>query len=146
MIKLFRVLILIFVIILINRTGFSQLNVSYYSSTHSKIGLGYDFGDKLLGELRIYSNRTIKELTPEIVACYGIVKKENQDIYLGLGVYFDYFRVNGFVLPLMIQFSPIKEFDRFSLIIELQPTLDVFTNDLIINSSWGLKYKFGRRN
>lgn len=122
---------------LISKAGFSQLSVSYYSSSLSKMGLGYNFGDKFWSELRLYSNTTIDDLTPEIVACYNIVKKENHNVYMGLGGNINYF--TGFVLPIGVQFTPIEKFDKFSLHLELQPTFDI-DDDLIFQSSWGLRY------
>ncbi len=141
MTRLIRILMLVSVVALFSKTGFSQLSVSYYASSLSKIGMGYNFSDRFWSELRIYSNTTIHDLTPELVACFNIVKKENHNVYLGLGVNVNYF--NGFVLPIGVQFAPIEKFDRFSLHIELQPTLDTDT-DLIFQGSWGLRYRFGK--
>jgi hypothetical protein len=138
-----RFLVLIGLFTLFSVEGFSQLSISYYSSSLSKIGLGYNFNDKFWSELRLYSNTTLDDITPELVICYNVVKKERHNIYLGLGGNFNYF--TGFVLPVGVQFTPIEKFDRFSLHIELQPTLDI-ESDLIIQSSWGLRYKFGKKN
>ena len=93
--------------------------------------------------MRLYSNTTVDDITPELVICYNIVKKERHNIYLGLGGNVNYF--TGFVLPVGVQFTPFEKFDRFSLHIELQPTLDI-DSDLIIQSSWGLRYKFGKND
>jgi hypothetical protein len=119
------------------------LSISYYSSTLSKIGLGYNFNDRFWSELRLYSNTSISDITPELVICYNIVKKERHNIYLGLGGNVNYF--TGFVLPVGVQFTPIEKFDRFSLHIEFQPTLDI-NSDLILQSSWGLRYKFVKKD
>lgn len=143
MTRLIKVLMLIFMITLFSKNVFSQLSVSYYSSSLSKIGVGYNFGDKFWSELRLYSNTTIYDITPELVACYNIVKKENHNVYLGLGGNINHF--TGFVLPVGVQFAPLEKFDRFSLHIELQPTLDI-NDDLILQSSWGLRYTFGKND
>ncbi|MCF8219453.1 MAG: hypothetical protein K9J21_10805 [Bacteroidales bacterium] len=126
---------------LLSLKGFSQMSVSYYSSSLSKIGLAYNFSDKIWSELRLYSNTSIDDLTPELVLCYNIVEKEKHNVYLGLGGNMNYF--TGFVLPVGVQFTPVEKFKRFSLHIELQPTLDL-ESDLMIQSSWGLRYKFGK--
>ena len=139
-----RILVLFGIFSIMSAKGFSQLSISYYSSSLSKIGLGYNFSDKLWTELRLYSNTSINDITPELVVCYNIVKKERHNIYLGLGGNVNYF--TGFVLPLGVQFTPIEKFDRFSLHIELQPTLNIAEDDLILQSSWGLRYKFGKDN
>jgi hypothetical protein len=138
-----RILVLIGLFSILSVKGFSQLSISYYSSSLSKIGLGYNFNDKFWSELRLYSNTTVDDITPELVVCYNIVKKENHNVYIGLGGNVNYF--TGFVLPVGVQFTPIEKFDRFSLHIELQPTLDI-ESDLIIQSSWGFRYKFGEKD
>lgn len=138
-----RILILFGLFSIVSVKGFSQMSISYYSSSLSKIGLGYNFSDKLWSELRLYSNTSIDDITPELVICYNIVKKEKHNIYIGLGGNVNYF--TGFVLPVGVQFTPIDKFDRFSLHIEFQPTLDI-DSDLILQSSWGLRYKFGKDN
>ena len=138
-----RILILFGLFFILSVKGFSQLSISYYSSSLSKIGLGYNFNDKFWSELRLYSNTTVDDITPELVICYNIVKKERHNIYLGLGANVNYF--TGFVLPIGVQFTPFEKFDRFSLHIELQPTLDV-ESDLIFQSSWGLRYKLGKND
>ncbi|WP_372950773.1 hypothetical protein [Mariniphaga sp.] len=138
-----RILVLIGFFSILSVKGFSQLSISYYSSSLSKIGLGYNFNDRFWSELRLYSNTTVNDITPELIVCYNIVKKENHNVYIGLGGNVNYF--TGFVLPVGVQFTPIEKFDRFSLHIELQPTLDI-ESDLIIQSSWGFRYKFGKKD
>jgi len=138
-----RILVLIGLFSILSVKGFSQLSISYYSSSLSKIGLGYHFNDRFWSELRLYSNTTVDDITPELAVCYNIVKKENHNVYIGLGGVVNYF--TGFVLPVGVQFTPIEKFDRFSLHIELQPTLDIW-GDLIVQNSWGLRYKFGEKD
>ena len=120
--------------------AYSQMSVSYYSSSFSKIGLGYNFNDRLWSELRLYSYTSLLDITPEIVVCYNIVKKENHNVYLGFGANINYY--TGFVLPVGVQFTPIEKFDRFTLHIEFQPTLDFMQGDIIMQSSWGIRYRF----
>ena len=139
MTRLTRVLVLCGMFFIICTKGFSQFSVSYYSSSLSKIGLGYDFSDKWWSEVRLYSNTTFENITPELIVCYNVVRKEKHKAYLGFGVNVNYF--TGFVLPVGVQFRPIEKFDRFSLHIELQPSLDL-DNDLTLQSHWGLRYRF----
>ena len=135
-----KILVLFGLLILMSNKGFSQFSISYYSSSLSKIGLGYNFGDRFWSELRLYSNTILDDITPEFVICYNIINKDKHNVYLGLGGNVNYF--TGFVLPVGVQFAPLEKFDRFSLHIELQPMLDI-ENDFILQSSWGLRYKFG---
>ncbi|MDO9629004.1 MAG: hypothetical protein Q7I99_03800 [Acholeplasmataceae bacterium] len=88
----------------------------------------------------MYSYTSLLDLTPELVFCYNIVKKENHNVYLGLGANINYY--TGFVLPVGVQFTPIEKFNNFSLHIEFQPTLDFMQGDIFMQSSWGLRYKF----
>jgi hypothetical protein len=140
--KLIKVLALTGLLAALPVAGFSQLSVSYYFSNLSKIGLAYDFGPRFWTEMRLYSDTDIANITPELVFCFNVVNREQHKIYLGLGANVNYF--TGFVLPLGVQFSPFEKFNRFSLHIELEPTIDFGTEDLIIQSSAGIRYKFIR--
>ncbi|MCK9438433.1 MAG: hypothetical protein M0Q12_14660 [Synergistaceae bacterium] len=139
--RLTKIGLTIFILTFFYNNGFSQLSVSHYNSSLSKIGLGYNFSEKVWSELRLYTNTDIDNLTPELVVCYNIVNREKHNIYAGIGGVANYF--NGIVVPIGVQFTPFEKFDKFSLHIEIQPTLD-FENDPIIQSSWGLRYKFGK--
>lgn len=138
-----KIVVLCGLITLISLKGFSQLSISYYSSSLSKIGIGYNPDDKLWGELRLYGNTSFDNITPELVVCYNIAEKERHNVYVGLGVVVNHF--NGLVLPVGVQFTPIEQFDKFSLHIEIEPVLD-FDHDLIIQSSWGFRYRFGEKD
>jgi hypothetical protein len=140
--KLIKVLALTGLLAALPVAGFSQLSVSYYFSNLSKIGLAYDFGPRFWTEMRLYSDTDIANITPELVFCFNVVNREQHKIYLGLGANVNYF--TGFVLPVGVQFSPFEKFNRFSLHIELEPTIDFGTEDLIIQSSAGIRYKFIR--
>lgn len=123
-------------------SGFSQLSVSYYNSHLSKIGLGYSFSEKISSELRLYGNTTIDDLSPELVVCYNFARGEKHNVYGGIGVVANL--LNGIVVPVGVQFTPFDNLNRVSFHIEIQPTLD-FDYDPIIQSSWGLRYKFGKK-
>jgi hypothetical protein len=138
--KILRVMAFAGLLAVIPLSASSQLSVSYYSSSLSKIGLAYDFSPRFWSELRLYSNTAIGNITPELVFCFNLTNKEFHKVYLGLGGNVNYF--TGFVMPIGVQFTPFEKFDRFSLHIELQPTLDFSSEDVIIQSSWGIRYKF----
>lgn len=120
--------------------AFSQLSISYYSSNLSKIGLAYDFTPRFWSELRLYSDTQISNITPELIFCFNLSSKEYHKVYLGFGGNVNYF--TGLVMPIGVQFTPFEKFNRFSLHIELEPTLDLSAEDLVIQSSWGIRYKF----
>ncbi len=119
---------------------FPQFSVSYYSSNLSKIGIAYDFTPGFWSEFRLYSDTGIGNITPELVFCFNVSRKEFHRIYIGLGGNFNYF--TGFVMPVGVQFTPFEKFNRFSLHVELEPTLDLSSEDVIIQSSWGIRYRF----
>jgi len=121
--------------------GFSQWSVSYYSSSLSKVGVGYEFSERFHSELRLYSNTTFENITPEFVLGYNVVNEDKHKIYLGLGGNVNYF--NGLVLPFGVRFTPVESLNRFSLHIEVQPTF-YFERDVIIQSAWGIRYRFGK--
>ena len=122
----------------------SQLSVSYYSSNLSKIGLAYDFTPRFWSEVRLYGDTDIGNITPELVFCFNLSSKEFHRIYLGFGGNVNFF--TGFVMPVGVQFTPFEKFSRFSLHIELEPTLDIGSEDVIIQASWGLRYRFLRQD
>ncbi len=141
---LVRILFLFILLCLMSNKSFSQLSLSYYSASPSKIGLGYNLSEKLWSELRLWSNTTVKDLTPELVLCYNVVTKDKHNVYLGLGGSVNSFI--GLVIPIGVQFTPFEKIDRFSLHIEILPTLD-FEHDInnqIIQGAWGLRYRFGK--
>ena len=137
--KTIKILILIGLITCTSTKTFSQISVSYYSSSLSKIGFGYNFSNKLWTELRIYSNTPFYDVSPELVLCYNILNKEKFNVYAGIGGVVNYF--NGVSVPVGVQFTPFDKLDKFSLHIELQPTI-IFNTSSILQTSWGVRYKF----
>lgn len=142
MIKQCRILFLSGLFSIISIKGISQVSISYYSSSLPKIGVAYTFNDKFWSEMRLYSNTSLEDITPELVVNYNVSRKENHNIYLGLGVNMNYF--NGIVVPIGVQFTPIEKFKNFALHIEFQPTID-FETDVLLQSSWGLRYRFEKK-
>lgn len=128
---------------LIPLTAKSQLSVSYYSSNLSKIGLAYDFTLRFWSEVRLYADTDISNITPELVLCFNLASKEFHRIYLGFGGNVNY--LNGFVMPVGVQFTPFEKFGRFSLHIEFEPSLDLVSETVIIQASWGVRYRFLRQ-
>lgn len=136
-----KAIFFIIAILLVINT-FSQTSISYYNSSMSKIGIAYNFDNKMWTELRLYGNTWSYDITPEAVFCYNIKETQNHNIYIGVGANINYF--NGFVIPIGLQFTPFDNFDKFSFHIEIQPTIDI-GNDLILQSSWGLRYRFSKK-
>ncbi|NQU88249.1 MAG: hypothetical protein HQ541_21080 [Mariniphaga sp.] len=136
----YKMLVLLAIIFMINNSSFSQVSISYYNSNHSKIGLGYDFSNRLWSEFRIYDSHYFMDFTPELVFCYDIIKKEKHSVYAGVGGILHIY--NGIVIPIGTQIYLFEKNRRFSLHIEFQPTID-FENGIIYQSSLGIRYRFG---
>jgi len=134
-----KIMVLIGLFTVAGNKVYSQMSVAYYASSFSKVGLSYYFSERVRAELRVYSNTSFEDLTPELVFCYNFVNAERYNIYAGAGVVANYY--NGIVIPFGVQFTPFEKNDKFSLHIELQPTFD-FDYSPLLQSSWGIKYRF----
>ena len=118
-----------------------QISASFQTNSNlSKIGLGYNFNDKLWGELRVYSGTSIEEITPEIVLNYNFVQREYFETYFGGGVVLNYF--NGIVSQVGVQIKPFENVKNFSFLIEAQPHYNWDYEDFYFNAFGGIRYKF----
>lgn len=126
----------------VSNCGYGQLSLSYQYSSLNKIGLGYNFSPRIWTEIRIYSNTGLGDLTTELALLYNVSKKERHEIYLGIGGVANYF--TGLIVPVGLQFRPIENFKRFSLQIEFEPIIDFDREDIIFQSSAGIRYTFGK--
>lgn len=122
--------------------SYGQISISYQYSSLNKLGVAYNFSQRFWAVLKIYSNTYIGDLTPEMTLMYNVSVKENHEIYAGIGGVANY--ITGIVLPVGLQFRPFENFRRFSFQIELEPTLDTQNEDLLIQSSAGIRYTFGK--
>lgn len=101
-----KIFIMMGLFTLLTVKGFSQMSVSYYASSLAKAGVGYHFGERLWGELRLYSNTYWDDITPELVVNYNYLNRETYNAYLGLGGVVNFFQ--GIVMPVGVQFMPVK--------------------------------------
>lgn len=138
------ILTIVFIMSLLTicNTTYGQLSMSYQYSSLSKIGLGYNFSQRIWSELRIFSDTYLEGVTPELVFLYNISVKERHELYIGAGGVIN--TLSGIVLPIGLQFRPIENFKRFSIQIEFEPTIDIGNEDLAFLSSAGIRYTFGR--
>lgn len=120
--------------------GFSQVSVSFYANdANAKIGVGYEFNEKLWSDLRIYSGTNIDNITPEIVLNYNFLQKESYETYAGVGGIFN--NVNGVVVPVGIGIRPFEKIPALSLNIEFNALYEVDLSDLFIRGFIGIRYK-----
>ncbi len=150
MTRTIRIFVLVMLTSFLSSNAFSQIGVSYYSS-YSKLGVSYDFSNKVWGEFRLNSNGELSNLSPELVICKNFIRSENYSIYVGVGGVFNRvigYNLNGYgyatsaiVTPIGIQFSPLEKLDKLSLHLELLPTIGEYWQTFAF-TSWGLRYKF----
>ncbi|MEO2128646.1 MAG: hypothetical protein ABGW91_10810 [Christiangramia sp.] len=121
--------------------GNAQLSTSFYTNNHlSKVGVGYEFNEKLWSEVRFYSGTNIHGITPEVVLNYNFRRKEYYDAYIGGGLVVNYF--DGIVIQAGVLIKPIQELPNLSLIIELQPLYEGGYNQMFLNGFGGLRFRF----
>lgn len=119
----------------------AQVSASYFGNvSNSKVGIGYDFNEKLWTEVRLYSGTTLRNLTVEAVLNYNFLRRDKYRTYVGAGIVVNY--LNGLVVPLGVQFSPFENLNNFSFHIEFQPMYEVDYQNIFIEGFWGLRYKF----
>jgi hypothetical protein len=132
-------IILVMVITLFSLNSYSQISTSFYQNdNNSKIAIGYEFNEKLWGDIRIYSGTNVENFTPEIVLNYKIVRKEKYDTYIGAG--FSFNNINGIIIPVGIGIKPFETLKNLSFNIELNPTYEIDLGDLLIRGFVGIRY------
>lgn len=141
--KFLKISLVLAVLMLINKAGFSQLHVSVETLSQNKVGLGYSFSDRLWTELRFYEAFQFSDFTPEMVFCVNLVKKEYHAVYLGVGGVINYY--TGLTVPVGTQIFPFEKNKNLSLNIEFQTILGFGSGDLAFQTQFGLKYRFGKK-
>lgn len=120
--------------------GYSQLSTSFYSNaSSSKLALGYQFNNKLWGDLRIYSDTNVNNITPEIVVNHNFVQNDLYYSYVGGGIILN--NINGIIAPLGIGITPFESAKNFSFNIELNPLYEIDLNNIFIRGFVGIRYK-----
>ena len=131
--------IIILLLITVPFFSYGQFGVSFYQSNLPFVGLSYEFNNKLRPEVRLGTDNYFDAMSVEGVLTYDFFKKEDYDIYGGLGV-----RVNnytGLVIPIGINIYPFTA-KQFGFHIELAP---IIGENAILRGSWGIRYKFRKK-
>lgn len=121
--------------------GIAQISVAYYQSSSPKLGVAYNFTDRLWAEVRVYGNSFTNNFTPEAALLYNVIQKDQHSVYIGAGGNVNGYE--GFILPMGVQVRPLKDFRNLALHIEFQPMYD-FNTYYILQSSFGFRYHFKR--
>lgn len=116
--------------------SYGQLGISYHQSNLSFAGVNYQLGERFLPEFRMGANVLLDNFAPELVINYQFVKKEDYQVYAGLGgrIQID----EGIVLPLGVNIYPFEN-KQFGFQTELAT---VFSDNQIFRGSWGIRYHF----
>lgn len=126
-------------LIVLPSLAFGQLGISFHQSNLPFAGLSYEINNKLRPEIRFGTDNYFEAMSIEGVLTYDFLKKEEYEVYAGLGV-----RVNGFtgiVLPLGINVYPFTT-KQFGFHMELSPILG---DESLLRGSWGIRYRFNKK-
>ena len=133
-----RIIISLFIVV--PSFAFGQLGISFHQSNLPFVGLNYEIKNRLRSEVRLGTDNYFDAMSIEGALTYDVSKKEDYEIYAGLGV-----RVNGFtglVIPIGINIYPLTT-KQFGFHIELAP---IIGERELLRGSWGIRYKFRRKD
>ncbi len=117
---------------------FGQLGISFHQSNLPFVGLNYQTKSKLRPEIRLGTDNYFEAMSIEGVLTWDLSKREDYEIYGGLGI-----RVNGFtgiVIPFGLNVYPLTT-KQFGFHIELCP---IIYEESLLRGSWGIRYRFSR--
>ncbi len=106
--------LLIFCFLCFTLTGFSQLNVSFYTTDYA--GLGFRLFNKFTVEQRVSNTKEAQTLV-----LYQVFQKDYYNLNLGLGAEYRLFENDGFeglILPFQFEVIPFKEYGFISFVLE----------------------------
>lgn len=138
--KLIRNFIVFFCILTFSTKANAQISTSFYTNdSYSKFAVGYNFTEKLWGDLRIYSGTSIDNITPEMVLNYNFIIKNSYDFYSGVGITLN--NINGVVIPVGVAIKPFENLKELSFNIEFNPLYEVDDRNLFIRGFLGIRYR-----
>lgn len=126
-------------LLLMPAIGFSQAGISFHQSNLPFVGFNYEFKSKLRPEIRVGTDNYFDALSVEGVLTYDFARREEYDLYGGVGL-----RLNGFagvVVPLGINVYPFTA-KQFGFHVELAP---IVGEESILRGSWGIRYRFKKK-
>jgi len=119
---------------------YSQITASFYTnSSDSKFAIGYNINERFWTDLRIYSDTSVDNITPEIVINHNIVTKTSYDVYFGAGAILN--NINGVVIPVGIGIKPFENLKDLSFNIEFNPIYEFDLDNLFVRGFLGIRYK-----
>lgn len=136
-------LVVLVIMLLISMNAHSQLGVTAYSIY--ALGVNTSQNHRISGELKVFTNRSYKELLTELDGFYNFKSREYHRFSVGLGLnvgpFRDYDNIYAITIPAAIEIFPLKEFKKISILFELAPEIRP-GEDLNIRFMWGIRYSF----
>lgn len=124
---------------LITTEASSQITASFYTNSNSsKFTVGYNINERFWTDLRIYSDTSLDNITPEIVINHNIVNKADYDIYFGAGAILN--NINAVVIPVGVAIKPFENLKNLSFNIEFNPIYEFDLDDVFIRGFIGMRY------
>jgi hypothetical protein len=138
----------IFIIILLclGFESYSQIAVTGYSNY--ALGLNTSKEKVISFEMKIFTNHYVEDIPIEGNVFYNFKTKEYHRFSIGLGINLSPFsspdQVNSFVIPIVLEIFPIKDFKKIAIVFELTPELRI-EDDVNIRSLFGIRYTFDKK-
>jgi hypothetical protein len=129
-------LITFFLIYLSVFKGIAQPGINFHQSNLPFLGFTYELGERFLTEFRISTDVHINSFSPEIVATYKFIRREDYFFYTGLGGRYNI--LTSLVVPVGVAIFPFES-KKIGFHIEAAPFLG---DILILRGSWGIRYRF----
>ena len=139
----------IFIIILFSLgfKSYSQIAVTGYSNY--ALGINTSKNKAVSFEIKIFTNNYLEDMPVEGTVFYNFKTKEYHRFSIGFGINLSPFsspdQMNSFVIPVVLEIFPIKDFKKIAIIFELAPELRI-EDDVIIRSLFGIRYTFDKKN
>lgn len=117
--------------------SYGQFGISYHQSSLPFLGVNYGFTDRFSAEIRLSTDMYFEDFSPELVATYNYLKREDYELYAGIGGRAN--NLSGLVIPLGLRVYPF-EAKAFGFHVEVAPLIGEY--DGILRGSLGINYRF----
>ncbi len=133
----------VFVLLIIASTAYSQIGVTYYSSNIVAVNTCRD--NKISVELKMFTNNNIEDLPVELDVFYNLKSYEHHKFSVGAGLKLEPLSGENaaVTIPFLLEVYPLTEFKKLSLLFELAPEI-YFEDQVKLRSLIGLRYTFGK--
>jgi hypothetical protein len=108
----------------------------------SKVSVGYNFNERLWGDLRLFGGADLYRLYVEPVLLYNILSESKYSVYSGGGLSIGPLKMA--IVPVGVQIKPLPSNENIRLHFELQPTLNFGGADVDLYYYIGLRYMFSQ--